>query len=102
MRLYVYFYKDMEHLLRAVQSRLKERKLYRPAVGLVVKELCKQHAVEPNELHIKIDGRTCTVLLSGKEDKTTWFLKKAELLDQINKKLAHDGREVQFTELKIK
>lgn len=92
----------MEHLLRAVQSRMKERKLYRPAIGLIVKEVCKQYAVDPSELAIKISNSTCTVLLSSQEDKTTWFLKRADLLDQINKKLAHDGREVQFTELRIK
>lgn len=102
MRLYVYYYKDMEHLIRAVQTRLKQRKLYRPAVGLVIKEICKPYAVEPLLLQIKIHARSCTIVLSTKEDKTSWFLKKAVLLEEINKKLVHDGREVQFEVLKIK
>lgn len=92
----------MEHLIRAVQARLKQRKLYRPAVGLVIKEICRSYAVDPSVLQIKIYARSCTILLSSKEDKTTWFLKKAVLLEEINKKLAHDGREVQFDEVKIR
>lgn len=92
----------MEHLIRAVQARLKQRKLYRPAVGLVIKELCKPFAVDPGLLQIKIVDRRCDILLSTKEDKTTWYLKKTEILDLINKKLAHDGREVQFDTCMIK
>jgi|GEM_PF-6377458 len=92
----------MEHLLRAVQARLKQRKLYRPAVGLIVKELVKPIAVDPSSVQVKVFERRCDILLSTKEDKTTWFLKRAELLAQINKKLADDGREVQFTELRIR
>jgi hypothetical protein len=91
----------MEHLIRAVQARLKQRKLYRPAVGLVVKEICKPFAVDPKGLYIKIAWRKCTIILSSQEDKTSRFLKKAELLERINKKLAHDGREVQFDEVRI-
>jgi hypothetical protein len=44
----------MEHLIRAVQSRLKQRKLYRPALGLVIKEMMKQLCVEPAALQVKI------------------------------------------------
>jgi len=44
----------MEHLLQSFQKRLKQRKLYRPAVGLVVKELCKQYAVDPATLQTKL------------------------------------------------
>ncbi len=91
----------MEHLLQSFQKRLKQRKLYRPAVWLVVKELCKQYAVDPSALQIKLRWRSCTILLSTKEDKTSWFLKKAELLERINKKLADDRREIQFDELRV-
>jgi hypothetical protein len=97
----IFSFLGMEHLLQSFQKRLKQRKLYRPAVWLVVKELCKQYAVDPSALQIKLRWRSCTILLSTKEDKTTWFLKKAELLERINKKLADDGREIQFDEIRI-
>lgn len=92
----------MEHLIRAVQARLKQRKLYRPALGLVVKEFFKPLCVAPQELQVKITGMKCALFLSSSEDKPRRFLQKAELLERINKKLLDDGREVQFTELKVR
>lgn len=92
----------MQHLIRAVQARLKQRKLFRPAVGLIIKELCKPYAVDPSTLQVTIYRHTCTIILSAQEDKTTRFLQKAQLLEKINKKLADDGREVQVATLRIK
>lgn len=92
----------MEHLLRAFQRRLHQRKLYRPAVWLVVKEFLKSQALYPELLQIKVFAHRCDIHLGIQEDKPKRFLQKATLLEQINKKLADDGREVQFHELRIK
>lgn len=92
----------MQHLIHAIQSRLKQRKLYHQAIGLVVKEFLKPHTVDPSALQVKVFWQTCTLCLSTKEDKTRWFLQKAALLEEINKKLADDGREVQFAEVRVK
>ncbi len=92
----------MEHLLRAFQRRLQQRKLYRPAVWLTIKEFLKPKALYPELLQIKIFERRCDVYLGIQEDKPKRFLQKAALLEQINKKLADDGREVQFNDLRIK
>jgi hypothetical protein len=92
----------MEHLIRAVQARLKQRKLYRPALGLVIKEMMKPLCVEPAALQVKISWTTCSLFLSPAEDKPRRFLQKAELLERINKKLSDDGREVVFKELQVR
>ena len=92
----------MQHLINAFQSRLKQRKLYRPALGLVVKEMMKSLCVEPTVLQVKISWTTCSLHLSPAEDKPRRFLQKAELLERINKKLSDDGREIAFTQLDVR
>lgn len=44
----------------------------------------------------------CELSLGPEEDKTMWYLAKKNVLEEINKKLSDDGRELQLKELKVK
>lgn len=101
-QLIIYILELMKHLLQAIQARSKNRKQYYHTAVLFIEQWLQTRMHHPESCRVQCRGSVCTVILGPQEDKTAWFLKRADYLEQINKKLVHDGREIQIKEMRVK
>ena len=91
----------MKELKDALQQRLAKRNLAKQSIGAFVVQLAKHYLIYPKEITGYVRWQTLFLRVDQREDKAWLYLKKQQIIAEINKKLADTGYTYVLKEVRI-